>query len=51
MVIQPDTPTDATERANWLPAPEGPFYLAIRHYSPKAPIITGDWVPPPVQKR
>jgi hypothetical protein len=51
VVIQRDAPADATERANWLPAPDGPFYLAIRHYSPKAPIITGDWLPPPVQKR
>jgi hypothetical protein len=49
--IQHDEPTDSTERANWLPAPDGPFYLVMRHYSPKATIITNDWVPPPVQKR
>jgi hypothetical protein len=48
--IQHDEPTNATERANWLPAPDGPFYLVMRHYSSRAPIITGDWVPPPVQK-
>lgn len=36
---------------NWLPAPEGRFYLLIRHYSPKAAILTGDWLPPPITKR
>ncbi len=49
--LQADEPTDPRERANWLPAPKGPFYLLIRHYSPKAPILTGDWLPPPVTKR
>jgi hypothetical protein len=49
--LQADEPTDPRERANWLPAPKGPFYLLIRHYSPKAPILTGDWLPPPITKR
>jgi hypothetical protein len=49
--LQADEPTDPVERANWLPAPKGPFYLLIRHYSPKAPILTGDWLPPPIAKR
>ena len=46
-----EEPTDPRERANWLPAPKGRFYLVIRHYSPQAAILTGDWVPPPVTKR
>jgi hypothetical protein len=49
--LQADEPTDPRERANWLPAPRGPFYLLLRHYSPKAPIINGDWAPPPIVKR
>lgn len=34
--LQHDESTDPTERANWLPAPPGPFYLVMRHYSPRA---------------
>jgi hypothetical protein len=49
--LQPNEPTDPVERANWLPAPQGRFYLVTRHYSPKSPIVTGDWLPPPVTKR
>lgn len=49
--LQAEEPTDPTERANWLPAPEGPFYLLTRHYSPKAAILTGDWLPSPVELR
>jgi hypothetical protein len=49
--LQHDEPTDPRERANWLPAPEGRFYLVTRHYSPKAAILTGDWVPPLITKR
>jgi hypothetical protein len=49
--LQANEPTDPVERANWLPAPQGRFYLVTRHYSPKSPIVTGDWLPPPVTKR
>ncbi|MGI9511603.1 MAG: DUF1254 domain-containing protein [Anderseniella sp.] len=49
--IQHAEPTDPKERANWLPAPDGPFYMVTRHYSPKAPILNGDWVPVAVEKR
>lgn len=49
--LQAEEPTDPTERANWLPAPAGPFYLVTRHYSPRAEILTGDWLPPPIEKR
>lgn len=36
--------------ANWLPAPRGPFYLAIRAYGPKAELLEGKWVPNSVQR-
>lgn len=51
IIIQHAEPTDPVERANWLPAPDGPFYLVMRHYSPKAAVRTGDWLPPAVKKR
>lgn len=51
IVLQADEPADPVERANWLPAPKGPFYLLTRHYSPQAAILTGDWLPPPVTAR
>jgi hypothetical protein len=49
--LQAEEPTDPRERANWLPAPNGRFYLVTRHYSPKAAILTGDWKPPLIVKR
>jgi hypothetical protein len=35
--------------ANWLPAPDGPFYLAIRSYLPKPELLNGGWRPEPVR--
>jgi hypothetical protein len=35
--------------ANWLPAPSGSFRLAMRIYEPRRSVLTGRWVPPPVQ--
>jgi hypothetical protein len=49
--MQREEPTDPTERANWLPAPDGPFYLLMRHCSPQSAILTGDWVPPAIGAR
>lgn len=51
IVIQHAVPTDPAERANWLPAPQGPFYLICRHYSPQPAILTGDWVPTAIERR
>lgn len=48
--LQQDEPTDPAERANWLPAPAGPFYLVTRHYSPQSAILTGDWQPPLIRR-
>ena len=36
--------------ANWLPAPDGPFYLAGRLYWPKAEALDGRWQAPKVQR-
>jgi hypothetical protein len=37
-------------RANWLPAPAGPFHVMMRLYHPRASALDGAWVPPPVQR-
>jgi hypothetical protein len=53
--IQKDSP-GADKESNWLPAPNGPIYLAMRLYWPKVeppsvlPVGKGDWSPPPVVK-
>jgi hypothetical protein len=31
---------------NWLPAPDGPFYLVMRLYGPEAEALDGRWQPP-----
>ncbi|RUM23340.1 DUF1254 domain-containing protein [Rhizobium vallis] len=48
--VQSDAPTDAVQRANWLPAPKGDFSCLVRAYWPKTPVIDGSWTPPAVQK-
>jgi hypothetical protein len=45
-----DKPTDPTQRQNWLPAPEGPFYLTMRIYWPEQAALDGSWTPPSVRK-
>jgi len=42
ILIQHDRPKDA---ANWLPAPDKPFYLALRAYMPKPALLNGRWTP------
>lgn len=49
--VQADAPTDAKQRANWLPAPKGSdFSLFVRAYWPQTPVLDGTWTPPPVVK-
>lgn len=36
----------AERESNWLPAPSGPFYCAMRLYGPKAEAIDGRWRQP-----
>jgi hypothetical protein len=53
--IQKDSPGKALD-SNWLPAPDGPIYLAMRLYWPKTeppsmlPAGTGTWQPPGLVK-
>jgi hypothetical protein len=48
ITIQREQPVDTAERANWLPAPKGPFYLVMRIYWPEQTALDGSWAPPPV---
>ncbi|WP_255095230.1 DUF1254 domain-containing protein [Synechococcus sp. J7-Johnson] len=53
LLIQKDSPGKGKE-ANWLPAPDGPIYMVMRLYWPKAtppsilPPGKGSWKPPAV---
>jgi hypothetical protein len=35
--------------ANWLPAPDGPFYMVLRLYGPEEAALKGEWVNPPLE--
>jgi hypothetical protein len=45
--VQKDSPGKDRE-ANWLPAPDRPFYLVLRLFWPKESALTGQWKPPAV---
>jgi hypothetical protein len=48
--IQADQPNDERSRANWLPAPRGPFNAALRLYYPEEKVIDGTWKPPAIER-
>jgi hypothetical protein len=37
------------KQANWLPAPNGPFYAVLRVYLPEESVLNGTWKRPPLQ--
>ena len=37
------------KQANWLPAPDGPFYGVLRVYLPGEAVVDGTWKKPPMQ--
>ena len=47
IALQHERPTDA--EVNWLPAPEGPFWLILRAYQPGPGLLDGSWSPPPIE--
>ena len=49
LYIGKESPGDARE-ANWLPAPDGPFYLVMRLYGPEETALEGQWLPPVLNK-
>ena len=49
LYIQHDSPGPDKE-SNWLPAPNGPFWSAMRLYWPKDAALDGQWVAPPLRR-
>jgi hypothetical protein len=49
LYIQNESPGKDKE-ANWLPAPNGPFWMAMRLYWPKEEALQGNWSAPPLQR-
>jgi hypothetical protein len=45
--VQNESPGKDKE-ANWLPAPKGPFFIAMRLYWPKQAALDGRWKQPPM---
>lgn len=51
LVLSSDEPTDAGEKANWLPARRDTFALIVRAYVPTAPILDGGYKLPDVVRQ
>jgi hypothetical protein len=49
LLIQNESPGQDKE-TNWLPAPKGPFMMAMRLYWPKDEAVEGKWTAPKVKK-
>jgi hypothetical protein len=49
LLIQNESPGKDRE-ANWLPAPKGPFWMAMRLYWPKDEALNGSWTAPGLQR-
>jgi hypothetical protein len=48
LYVQHQFPGD--KETNWLPAPNGPFLIALRMYWPKPEALSGEWKKPPIQR-
>ena len=46
LTLQADKPVG---QCNWLPVPQGAFYLVMRLYKPLPAALSGAWQPPAVQ--
>lgn len=49
LFIQHESP-GADRESNWLPAPAGPFVMAMRLYWPKQQALDGQWKIPPLER-
>lgn len=49
LYVQRDSP-GAEKEGNWLPANDGPFFMAMRLYWPKPEALSGAWEPPPLKR-
>lgn len=51
LVIQIQKDSPGTDReANWLPAPDGTFYIVLRLYLPDESVLNGEWTAPKLVK-
>ena len=50
LTISNTEPEQPAEKANWLPAPHGPFRLVLRLYNPGPEILDGSYQFPPINK-
>ncbi|MCS4434207.1 DUF1254 domain-containing protein [Aquiflexum gelatinilyticum] len=50
LYVQHESP-GANLEANWLPAPNGPFYCIMRLYGPTEAVLEGTWVSPKMVKQ
>ena len=50
LYVQMQEPTDAAQKANWFPAPAGPFRMSLRAYLPSPALVKGE-APLPVIER
>lgn len=50
ITISAAEPVDPAARANWLPAPTGPFRPVLRMYMPGAPLLDGSYAFPAIRK-
>lgn len=48
--VQHESPGKDKE-TNWLPAPDGPFWLCLRLYWPKPEALDGRWTAPPLERK
>ncbi len=51
IVMSANEPRDVAARANWLPAPDGPFRPLLRMYEPDASVINGGYEIPAIQRQ
>ena len=49
LYISRESPGSELE-ANWLPAPDGPFYVVLRLYGPEQEAKDGSWLAPQIEK-
>lgn len=47
--VSKDSPGNELE-SNWLPAPDGPFYMVMRLYGPEDEALEGNWMQPGLMK-
>jgi hypothetical protein len=50
LYLQKDSPGQGRE-ANWLPAPEGSFFVVLRMYWPREAALNDTWIPPAITLR